>query len=218
MGEAVGRQPLVALHLTKRLPVASGIGGGSADAAAALRGLALLWGIDARDPVLRDVAGRLGSDIPVCVDGRAAFLHGIGTEQTDAPPLPETGLILVNPNIPLPTPAVYRARKGDFSSPAAFSETAETPESLADWLARRGNDLTDAAIALAPAIADVLAAIEASRGCLLTRMSGSGATCFGLYRNFDAAGIAAGAIAAAHPDWWVAPGRLLDDTTALAAV
>ena len=197
--------------------MASGIGGGSADAATALKGLAHLWGIDPADPVLVGVASRLGSDIPVCVAGRACYMGGTGTELAPAPDLPEAGLVLVNPGIGLSTPSVYRARQGDFSPPARFDRSARDAGDLARLLALRGNDLTKAAISLVPDIASVLVALEAAGGCLLARMSGSGATCFGIFDDRDAAKKAAARLRADHPNWWVAPGRLLPDANKLKA-
>ena len=211
-----GRDPDVRLGLTKRLPVASGIGGGSADAAACLRGLAALWGLDPAGPASRDVAARLGSDIPVCIDGRAGFIGGIGTEIDRAPPLPPAWLVLANPGIGLPTPDVYRARQGGFTPPMRFADAFATAAELAECLALRCNDLTSSAVALVPEIEMVLGAIQSSAGCLLARMSGSGATCFGLYGAAEAAEASAAAIREEHPRWWVAAGRLLDDTTGLA--
>jgi 4-diphosphocytidyl-2-C-methyl-D-erythritol kinase len=215
LAQATGRVADVALHLTKNLPVASGIGGGSADAAACLRGLARLWGIDPADPIVLGVAAGLGADIPVCVQGRAAYMGGIGTEIAPAPDLPPAGLVLVNPGIGLSTPAVYRARQGEFSPAARFDSSPADAAALAALLAERGNDLTDAAVSLVPEIETVLGAIGADRTCLLARMSGSGATCFGLYADGDTATAAAALLKRDHPGWWVAPGRLLPDANAL---
>jgi 4-diphosphocytidyl-2-C-methyl-D-erythritol kinase len=215
LAEATGRDANVTLRLTKRLPVASGIGGGSADAAACLRGLSRLWGLDPESAVVMRVAAGLGADLPACVIGRAGFIGGIGTEIDPAPQLPETGILLVNPGVALPTPDVYRKRQGPFTAPARFAETPQDAADLARLLLERGNDLTEAAVALVPAIAEVLAQIAASRGCLLARMSGSGATCFGLYADRTQAARAAAAIRQAHPDWWIESGRLLDDPASL---
>jgi 4-diphosphocytidyl-2-C-methyl-D-erythritol kinase len=215
LAQATGRVADVALHLTKNLPVASGIGGGSADAAACLRGLARLWGIDPADPVVLGIAAGLGADIPVCVQGRAAYMGGIGTEIAPAPDLPPAGLVLVNPGIGLSTPAVYRARQGGFSPAARFDTPPADAAALAALLAERGNDLTDAAVSLVPEIETVLGAIGADRTCLLARMSGSGATCFGLYADSDTTTAAAALLKRDHPGWWVAPGRLLADANAL---
>ena len=185
-----------ALHLEKHLPVASGIGGGSADAAAALRVLARLWGVTTDLPA---IAERLGADVPVCVTGRPARMQGVGEVLSAVPALPPCGLLLANPRLPLATPAVFRARQGGFtpeaSLPAGWTDAAD----LADWLRPLGNDLQDAAISLCPPVAEVLAAIAARPGCLLARMSGSGATCFGL---FATPGEAARAAAALPAGWW----------------
>ncbi|HLG87615.1 MAG TPA: 4-(cytidine 5'-diphospho)-2-C-methyl-D-erythritol kinase [Alphaproteobacteria bacterium] len=217
LSEATGHRTDIRLGLTKRLPVASGIGGGSADAAACLRGLAGLWGLDPGGTIVRDVAASLGADIPVCVSGLAAFIGDIGTTVDPAPRLPPTWVVLANPGIGLPTPDVYRARKGAFTPPMRFAEAPSSAAELAECLRTRRNDLTQAAIGLVPQIATVLGAIGDSNGCLLSRMSGSGATCFGLYRDPEAAQSAGAALREVHPAWWVASGRLLDDTADLVA-
>jgi 4-diphosphocytidyl-2-C-methyl-D-erythritol kinase len=187
------------LTLEKRLPVASGIGGGSADAAATLRALDALWGTHLGEDRLRAVAATLGADVPVCVAGRAMRMEGIGEVLTPAPPLPAFGLLLANPRIGLPTPAVFKARSGSFSSPARMPERLPDATALADWLRPLGNDLEAPAIALCPPIAEVLAAIAAQPGCLLARMSGSGATCLGIFADPPEAARAAASLPAA---WW----------------
>jgi 4-diphosphocytidyl-2-C-methyl-D-erythritol kinase len=212
LGEAVGRDVPVAFHLTKNLPVASGIGGGSADAAAALRGLARLWGIDPLSPVVLGVAAGLGADVPACVSGRACFMGGIGTELAPAPNLPEAGLLLVNPGVGLSTPSVYRARTGGFTPAMRFDTAPADTDALVTLLGERRNDLTDPAVALLPVIGDVLDAIGALPDCKLARMSGSGATCFGIFADVTAATRTGEALRAGYPGWWVATGRLLTDT------
>jgi 4-diphosphocytidyl-2-C-methyl-D-erythritol kinase len=212
LGEAVGREPRVSLHLTKNLPVASGIGGGSADAASCLRGLARYWDIDADAQVLMDIAARLGSDIPACVQGRACFMGGVGADLSPAPSLPPAGVLLVNPGVALSTPAVYRARQGGFSPVMRFLEPPPDARALASVLAERGNDLTVPAITLVPQVATVIDLIADADGCLLSRMSGSGATCFGLFADRVSAARAANAIRTGHPGWWVASGGLIEDT------
>ena len=203
---AAGCKPGAALHLEKHLPVASGIGGGSADAAAALRLLNRLWdcGLDAA--ALARLAEPLGADIPVCVASRPARMQGIGEVISAAPALPACGLLLVNPRVPVATPEVFRARRGGFSPPAELPAAWEGAAAMARDLARLGNDLEAPACALCPAIAAVLAALSARQGCLLARMSGSGATCFGLFAT------PAEAHAAAHAmpgDWWAEGGALM---------
>ena len=215
LGEAVGRDVPVAFHLTKNLPVASGIGGGSADAAAALRGLARLWGIDPLSPQVLGVAARLGADIPACVAGRACYMGGIGTELAPAPDLPEAGLLLVNPGVGLSTPSVYKARQGSFTPAARFDAPPADADTLVALLAERRNDLTAPAVSLLPVIGEVLIAIGDLPGCKLAQMSGSGATCFGVFADVGAAKRAGEALKAAHPGWWVASGRLLTDANVL---
>jgi 4-diphosphocytidyl-2-C-methyl-D-erythritol kinase len=211
LGQASGHSPDIALHLTKNLPVASGIGGGSADAAACLRGLAEYWRIDPQSSVLREVAAALGSDIPACLDGRACFMGGIGADISPAPALPAAGLLLVNPGVPLSTPTVYRTRRGGFSPAMRFDAPPVDARALAALLAGRANDLAPAAVVLVPEIATVIELIGGAESCLLARMSGSGATCFGLFADASAASAAGDAIRRAQPGWWVASGRLVED-------
>jgi 4-diphosphocytidyl-2-C-methyl-D-erythritol kinase len=217
LAETVGRAPDVTLHLTKNLPVASGIGGGSADAAACLRGLARYWEIDPDAPALYQVAAALGADVPACVAGRACFMGGVGGDLSPAPSLPEAALLLVNPGVPLSTPSVYRARGGAFSSPGRFDAPVPDAVALAALLAERANDLAAPAIGLVPEIATVIDAIGATERCLLARMSGSGATCFGLFADHAAASAAAQVIRQDHGHWWVASGRLIADARTIFA-
>ncbi|MBX6368405.1 MAG: 4-(cytidine 5'-diphospho)-2-C-methyl-D-erythritol kinase [Rhodospirillales bacterium] len=197
-----------AIRLEKNLPVASGIGGGSSDAAAALLALSQLWGI----AIPPDLPARLGADVPVCLVRRPMWLAGIGEKLEPAPALPECGVVLANPLVPLATPSVFKARRGPFSTPERFSEPPADAAALAALIRSRRNDLTEAAIALVPAIAEILAALE---GALVARMSGSGATCFGLYADAEFARRAAAAIA--RPGWWVAAGRLVTPPPAAVA-
>jgi 4-diphosphocytidyl-2-C-methyl-D-erythritol kinase len=205
LAAAAGLEPRAALTLEKRLPVAAGLGGGSADAAATLRALSGLWGLGWPATRLRELAAGLGADVPVCVEGRPARMGGIGEVLGPAPVLPGYGLLLANPGLPLPTPAVFRARQGGFSEPATMPARLADAEALAAWLRPLANDLEVAAIALCPAVAEVLGAIAAQPGCLLARMSGSGATCFGLFPSPDAAARAAGLLPAAWWRWGGAP-------------
>ena len=183
-----------------------------ADAAACLRGLCQLWNAPADTPELFALAARLGADVPVCLDGRAAYFSGIGEILDPAPPLPDCPALLVNPGVPVPTPAVFRNRPAHYSWPARFSRPPTGLEDLADLLSRRRNDLTEAAIEVAPVIAEVLKALEATERRLLARLSGSGATCFALYPDDQAAAAAATALTAARPGWWIRPCRLVSQT------
>ena len=203
----VGREPCGDLVLHKHLPVASGIGGGSSDAAAALRLLSRIWHQE-EDAALARVAARLGADVPVCFTARPARMAGIGEHLRPGPLLPTCGIALVNPGVALPTAAVFGARRGDWSQPAALPAEWPSPRQMAADLAPLRNDLQPAAIAIAPVIAEVLAALAGTRHCLLARMSGSGATCFGLYARSDQAANAAAELRAVHPDWWCWGGGL----------
>nr|WP_270936554.1 4-(cytidine 5'-diphospho)-2-C-methyl-D-erythritol kinase [Roseomonas sp. MO-31] len=205
LANATGRAEHAAITLDKQLPVASGIGGGSADAAATLRALDALWRTGLDEAALRGIAATLGADVPVCIASRPVRMQGIGEILAEPPSLPPFGLLLANPRIALPTPAVFRARTGAFSTPAQMPDRLPDAAALADWLRPLGNDLQDAAIALCPAVRDVLAATAAQPGCLLTRMSGSGATCFGIFATTSQAEGAAAALPAA---WWRCGGAL----------
>ncbi len=209
LAEAGGCQGGAAIELTKRVPVAAGLGGGSADAAAALLALASLWGLGTPAPGLADIALGLGADVPVCLESRPAFVGGIGEELEPAPELPPVWATLVNPGKALATKDVFAAHGGGFTRPSRFTASLEDAGALANQLEPLGNDLTAAAAALAPGIGEVLKAIEASDGCLLARMSGSGATCFGLYADEAGATGAAGGLQSAHPDWRVDVARLI---------
>jgi len=193
------------LHLLKRLPVASGIGGGSADAAASLRALNRLWGLGWPDERLAALGVKLGADVPVCIASRPARMEGVGEVLGPAPSLPRFGLLLANPREALATPAVFRARQGGFSPRANLPVGWGNASAMAADLARMSNDLEAPAISLRPKIAEVLAAISASPGCLLARMSGSGATCFGIFPQPAAAAAAAAAL---PPEWWCWGGGL----------
>jgi 4-diphosphocytidyl-2-C-methyl-D-erythritol kinase len=197
-----------ALQLQKNLPVASGIGGGSADAAAALRLLSRHWTLDAK---LFDLAASLGADIPVCLASRPARMSGIGELLSPAPVLPPFGIVLVNPGVAVSTPAIFRARVGTFSSAAELPKSWPNAAALADSLAKLTNDLEAPAITLAPAIGDVLAALRALPNCLLARMSGSGATCFGIFATASAAAEAAASITC--PGWWRWGGGLYEPSS-----
>jgi 4-diphosphocytidyl-2-C-methyl-D-erythritol kinase len=192
-----------ALTLEKNLPVASGIGGGSADAAAALRVLTALWGLEEVD--LPSLALRLGADVPVCLESRPARMQGIGEFLLPAPGLPDFGMVLVNPGVAVPTPAVFRARQGEFSPPPDLPEAWADVDAMAADLAACTNDLQIAAIGSAPVIGEVLAMLAALPGAKLARMSGSGATCFAIFATRTEAAAAAQKVPA---PWWAWGGGL----------
>lgn len=195
-----------AITLEKHLPVASGIGGGSADAAATLRALARLWGLPLPDA--RAVLA-LGADVPVCLSGQTLRMQGVGEVLTPLPPLPETHILLVNPRVGVATPAVFRALPHKDNPPLPAPPRFADAAALAAWLADQRNDLEPPAITLVPVIATVKTAIAAQSGCLLARMSGSGATCFGLFATAAETRAAANALQATHPYWWITPSRLI---------
>lgn len=212
---ALGIERGARIVLHKRLPPASGIGGGSADAAATLRALMRLWNARPPDAALAALALALGADVPVCLDGRAAFMGGIGEDLAPAPALPPATIVLANPGVPVATPDVFRRRAGSFSAPARFSEAPRDAARLAELLRERRNDLDAPARALCPAVGEVVDALERCPGVLLARMSGSGATCFGLFADAGHATEAAFALARAHPRWWVKAGSLESDANRL---
>ena len=204
LAAAAGIRAGARLHLGKNLPIASGIGGGSSDAAAALRLLSRLWGV----AVPEGLAATLGADVPVCLDPVPRRMRGIGESLSPAPRLPPCGMVLVNPGLALPTASVFRARRAGFSAEAVLPEGWLDTAALVSWLGGWGNDLEAPAIALCPPIKQVLAALRAQPGCRLARMSGSGATCFGL---FDTPALAkAAASALTQPSWWCWGGGLYD--------
>ncbi len=203
-----GVSPRAALRLAKHIPVAAGLGGGSADAAAALHALIDLWRVALPVEELFDLAAALGADVPMCLAGRPALVSGVGEVLQPAPPLPACAILLVNPRTPLATPEVFAARRGPFSAATPVPSSWPDLDGLVAALAARGNDLADAAISLRPAIADVLAALGRTEGVRYVAMSGSGATCFALYDDVDAAGRAGAGL----PDlWWQHAGRLISD-------
>ena len=193
-----------AITLDKHLPAAAGIGGGSSDAAAALRGLAQLWDMALPEP---QAVLSLGADVPVCLAPRSLRMRGVGEEITEGPRLPAMGLVLVNPGVEVPTPAVFKAltRKDNpaMPHPPGWASAA----TMAHWLKTQRNDLEAPAMVLAPVIGTVLKAIGASPGCHMSRMSGSGATCFGLFDTRAEAEVAAAALRAENLGWWVAAGE-----------
>lgn len=208
------------IRLTKNLPVAAGIGGGSADAAAALTGLARLWGVSVPRKELMNVAEELGADVPVCLDGRPSLVTGIGEGLTPLGGLPALPIVLVNPRRPVSTGACFRAVAGGYSQPGAadpdsFADCCGDAGALNALLADRGNDLMAPAREVEPAVASVLDALAAAPGAILTRMSGSGATCFALFETAVAADLASDRLSCRHSDWWVASTVLRTEAAAL---
>jgi 4-diphosphocytidyl-2-C-methyl-D-erythritol kinase len=203
--------------LSKRLPVAAGLGGGSSDAAAALRLLARANHLGRDDPRLMHAARETGADVPVCLDPRPRLMRGVGdilSEPLRLPPLPA---VLANPHVAVVTKDVFAALRlapstTNAGAPADCARLAQVPRHLlsgkeraamAAALAMDRNDLEQTAITLVPVIADVLAALRQSQGCRIARMSGSGATCFGLFESARMATAAARRLRAEHPSWWI---------------
>ncbi len=199
---AVGAR--AAITLDKRLPVASGLGGGSSDAAAVLRALARLQGV----PLPADRGLSLGADVPVCLDPRPARMTGIG-EAVAPVTLPPAHVVLVNPGIAVSTAQVFAALARAENAPLPEMPAMPDAAALAAWLRTTRNDLETPAIAIAPGIATARTALAGQPGCLFGRMSGSGATCFGLFATATSADTAARALARAHPAWWIAAAPLL---------
>lgn len=206
---ALAKVPACAeLRLTKHLPVAAGMGGGSADAAATLRALCDLWDVRAPEADLARLALSLGADVPVCLRGRPAWLGGVGDDLAPAPLLPPAWLVLVNPGVEVPTQGVFKGRAGAFSAPARFADAPADVGALAAALGERRNDLTAAAATLAPVIAETLDLLEKLPGVLLARMTGSGASCFALCGDAAVAEAVAARVTEAHPDWWTVAAAL----------
>lgn len=198
--------PVFQIHLDKQLPVASGMGGGTADAAAALR-LAEPWMQNATTINPTELL-ELGAEFPVCYQGKPLLTEGIGEVTTLWPSPPENwGVVLVNPLVPLPTKNVFQAMQPqDFLPPQHFN----VPQSVADWrmlLAATENNMTRAATALVPEIDVVIQALTRTPECITARMSGSGATCFGLYPSQELAITAAESLQSESPEWWVRAGK-----------
>lgn len=195
-----------AIRLTKNLPIASGIGGGSADAAAALRALARFW--DVPLPGLAEVA-TLGADVPACLSSQPLRLRGVGDELSPLPPLPHLDIVLVNPGVAVSTPQIFSRLRAKTNAPMAAT-LPDWPDAAAfcDWLATQRNDMLVPAAQLTPQITDVLTQLRRI-GCLFAGMSGSGATCFGLFLNDGHSAKAAMAeLSAAQPGWWCARGKI----------
>ena len=203
------------LVLTKNLPVAAGIGGGSADAAATLRLLTRMWDVGLPAGDLSALAVVLGADVPVCLASRTAHMSGVGERIEPGPLLPPGGIALVNPGEPVPTAEVFAARHGAFSAAADLPDQWHDIAAMAADLWALRNDLQTPAITLCPAIGTALAALATRPACLLARMSGSGATCFGLFPTPETAREAVKQLR--MPDWWSWGGALTSPPPGAAA-
>ncbi|TJW47813.1 MAG: 4-(cytidine 5'-diphospho)-2-C-methyl-D-erythritol kinase [Mesorhizobium sp.] len=198
--------PPVAIRLEKNLPVASGVGGGSSDAAAVLRGLVQTWELDIDDAELARIGLSLGADVPMCLAAKPLIARGIGDELSTVPGFPALGLVLVNPGIAVSTAEVFNALASRDNEGLPPLPRSIDFHSIRNWLETTRNDLEPAARAIQPAIGKALSVLNKA-GAGFARMSGSGATCFGLFETGNVAKRAAVDIRSRHPDWFVAATR-----------
>jgi 4-diphosphocytidyl-2-C-methyl-D-erythritol kinase len=211
LAERTGARSGARILLYKDLPVSSGIGGGSADAAGVLRGLVHLWTLEVTRETLRDIGAFLGADVPVCLDSVTSWMGGRGERVRALPPLPHAGILLVNPGVPVPTGRVFAALRARHGLGMPFPEQPFADvHALVRFLNETANDLEAPARVMAPAIGEVLRAIGELPGVLLARMSGSGATCFGLFSDEERTRTAGPLLRARHPDWWIAETTFVD--------
>ncbi len=204
LAQIVDKNLDVHIRLTKNLPVAAGLGGGSSDAAATIWGLQEYWGLSRDTPYLWPLLTRLGADVPMCLHCQPQVVKGIGEELGSALLMPEIPVLLVNPLQSCSTTDVFlrganKVFKDNIDVPADFSSVFE----LIAFLQKCNNDLFDGAVSLLPEISNIMAALETQKNCLLARMSGSGASCFGLFETMNEAEKAAKIIVKDNPDWWV---------------
>lgn len=204
LSQATGNPLHLKITLTKNIPLSSGLGGGSSDAAATISGLLDYWKLPRNAPYLPVLLTSLGADVPVCMACEPMQMRGIGDILLPASTLPEIPAVIVNPLRPCPTKDVFLGRTG-----SSYRPEVDLPESLSDidpliaFLKKQHNDLEPYAKRIVPEIGNVLTALSLTQGCLLPRMSGSGASCFGLYDSEEQAKAAAAKITHENPDWWV---------------
>lgn len=196
----------VAISLEKNLPVASGMGGGSSDAAATLRALSQLWTMHLDAAALADIGLRLGADLPMCLSAKPLVARGIGEELSVVAGFPALGLVLVNPGVPVSTAEIFAALTSRDNEKLPPLPRIVDFHSLRNWLETTRNDLEPAARTIQPAVAKALSVLNKA-GSGFSRMSGSGATCFGLFETGNVAKRAAADIRSRHPDWFVAATR-----------
>jgi len=206
LAQAVGRTPDIAVRLTKNLPAGGGIGGGSSDAAAVIWGLCQLWDIPKDAPYVIEILIGLGADVPICFEAQTARIKGIGDVFEPVPKLPEMPIVLAYPGKPCGTVDVFRGFDGPFRELVALPQGFDRQEGCVDFLKRCGNDLLPPAQSLVPDIDNVLRDLDAQGGCVLSRMSGSGSCCFGIFKSETFAMHAASVLASDNPDWWVKAG------------
>lgn len=203
LADRTGRRDGVRISLQKMIPIASGVGGGSADAAAVLRGLARLWDLDISAGDLSDVARSIGADVPACLVSEALIMQGLGERITKLTPFPEFWLLLVNPGVPVSTAEVFRRLETRRGTGLQFPTGFDDLRTLCGFLKTTTNDLEAPAKSIAPVIGGVLDELNAADGVLLARMSGSGATCFAMFSDPEKARPLLEDLNARHPDWWI---------------
>jgi len=191
------------LTLHKNLPVGAGIGGGSADAGAALRLLMRFWQLEIPPAEMHSIAVSLGADVAACLRSGSLYMSGIGEEIDEGPAITQLHAVLVNPGKTLLTADIFAAYKGGFSARSARPQVFATSFDCVEFLRVHKNDLQETALTQLPEIRGVLSELEAENDCVLARMSGSGPTCFGLFFSLASAQACATRLAAAHPDWWI---------------
>lgn len=198
--------------LTKNLPVASGIGGGSSDAASAIRLLESAWDLQIEEDQRSELLVTLGADVPVCYLGLSAVARGIGEILTPVDHLPEMYVVLANPGVAVATGAIFK-RLSSFDKPVSekFAHESHSFGHFVELLGGAFNTLERPALEVEPTISTVLDALRATAGCALARMSGSGATCFGLFEDPHMARVASEQLRITHPDWWISHGRILTE-------
>ncbi len=196
------------ITLTKDLPLAAGLGGGSSDAAATIWGLMQFWGIKSDEPYLLPLMTKLGADVPVCLNCQNSVVEGIGEILTPAPEIEEIPILIVNPLISCPTKDIFLHHNGIFKEKIKIPDYFSSIFDYVDFLKSTDNDLYMPASKLVPEIGNIINALETQNSCLLARMTGSGASCFALFENIEQAKQAKQAIIDENPDWWAKTGWL----------
>ncbi len=212
LADECGQRLGARIILTKNLPVSSGIGGGSSDAAATLKALNELWNVGADEETLMKLGIAIGSDVPVCLYGQTAHIQGIGDEIEPGPNLPDVGLLLANPGVAIPTSKVFAAKDENFSVGKTLPLKFHGIDDFIEFLSSRCNDLLPPAKTLSPEIDKVLSAINESPGCLFASLSGSGATCFGLFEGPAVAESVAVELSTRYKSWWTTTGNFINST------
>ncbi len=208
LSQATDKALNVKITLTKNLPLASGIGGGSSDAAATIWGLQELWGLEHDNNYINNLLSKLGSDVPVCLKCAPSIMRGTGDILTLAPIMPEVPILLINPMISCSTQDVFLEHNSKFKKDTILPKQFNSIEELTNTLKTLSNDLYEPALKYVPEIKNIINALDASPNCLLSRMSGSGASCFGIFSSIKDAEYAKQTIAKENPDWWLKSGWL----------